>query len=360
MSMINGVNFGGWLVLEKWICDDVFIGTPAQDEGELRDYLSQDELAKRLKQHRDTFIVEQDVEKIADWGFNLIRLPIPYTLFGDANNSGCVKYVDQLFTWAARYGLKILLDLHTVPGGQNGLDNSGVSGLCTWHMDPKKVNWTIDLLENIAIRYGSNDNLYGIELLNEPTSKERFASLKQRIDAKYRSQVQQSDYIPTSFLIDFYTRCYERLNPYLSDNQKIVIHDGFRLSEWNSYLPKEKYPKLVIDTHMYLNFIWAELPENTSRYYIDFLFSKFWTDLKEASIYHPVLVGEWTSAHHQGDRDQMSDTMYKHYMTAITNLQKMAYETSAGWIYFNYKVKDPSRQNWDLTHVIQEGFFCCD
>ncbi|MFR7592060.1 MAG: glycoside hydrolase family 5 protein [Longibaculum sp.] len=358
METIRGVNLGGWLVLEKWICDDVFTGTIAEDEDELYKCLPINEIEKRLKEHREKFIQEKDIAKIASYGMNLVRLPIPYTVFGNyEKRSGCIEYVDKLFSWALKYHLKVLLDLHTVPGGQNGLDNSGTTGLCTWHKDEEKVNEVIDLIEALALRYASSKALFGIELLNEPISEVRFESLKKRLDKKYKSKLDQSDYIPTSFLVDFYTNCYKRIDTILNKDQMIIIHDGFRLSEWNHYLPKDKFPRLVIDTHMYLNFISRELKENTSRYYVDFIFSTFLKDMREASFYHPILVGEWTLAHHQSDQDKMTQNMYKRYMQGICALQKMAFEISVGWVFFNYKVNDFNRQNWDLNYVIEQGYF---
>lgn len=355
--MIRGVNLGGWLVLEKWICEDVFEGTDAQDESELFACLTFQEYKNRLEKHFNTFIQEQDIKKISDYGLNLVRLPIPFTLFGDKERNSCVEYVDRLFDWALKYNIQVILDLHTVPGGQNGLDNSGFYGLCTWHKERNRVEEVIEILERVASRYCLRPNLYGIELLNEPISKERFESLKKRIDDRYKERIEVSDFIPTLFLKDFYTECYVRLDKILKNNQKIIIHDGFRLNEWHTYFPQEDFPKLVIDTHMYLNFISRELKENTSQYYIDFIFSRFFKELKEASKYHPVIVGEWTLAHHHDDENEMSLDGYKNYMKAICNLQKMVFEISNGWIYFNYKVNDKKRLNWDLSHVIEKGFF---
>lgn len=357
MNKIRGVNLGGWLVLEKWICEDPFVGTQANDEEELFANLTPKEFEKRLKKHRNSFIQEIDIEKIASYGMNLIRLPIPYTVMGANNRSSCIEYVDKLFTWANKYNLKILLDLHTVPGGQNGLDNSVVTGLCTWHKNQDKVIATIDLLELIAKRYANHNSFYGIELLNEPISEERFNSLKKRIAEKYDDRIKSSEYVPTTFLVDFYTKCYNRLDKVLNDNQKIVIHDGFRLSEWSDLLPKEQFPKIIIDTHMYLNFISRELKKNCSQYYIEFIFTHFLKELRCAAKYHPIIVGEWTLAHHQGDKNEMNSDMYRNYMRAICNLQKMAYEISVGWTYFNYRVDDSSRKNWDLNHVIREKYF---
>ena len=51
---------------------------------------------------------------------------------------GCIDYLDQAFIWAGKYDLKILIDLHTVPGSQNGYDNGGITGVCKWCKNPEK------------------------------------------------------------------------------------------------------------------------------------------------------------------------------------------------------------------------------
>lgn len=38
--------------------------------------------------------------------------------------------------WAEECGVQILIDLHTVPGSQNGYDNGGITGVCKWCKDP--------------------------------------------------------------------------------------------------------------------------------------------------------------------------------------------------------------------------------
>lgn len=172
---IKGVNLGGWLVLEKWIAPDVFQGTDANDENDLYEALTKDEITGRLDYHRANFIQEKDFKWIADSGCNLVRLPVPYSIFGDVGDRiGCVEYVDQSFDWADKYGLKIMLDLHTVPGSQNGLDNGGVCGLCTWHLKPEYVHKTLDVLQELAKRYGMNNALFGVEVLNEPIDEKTF------------------------------------------------------------------------------------------------------------------------------------------------------------------------------------------
>jgi glucan 1,3-beta-glucosidase len=65
-----------------------------------------------------------------------------------------------------------LIDLHTVPDGQNGFDNGGICGVCKWHKNPEHVEFALDVLEQLTIRYRDRESLWGIEVLNEPISPE--------------------------------------------------------------------------------------------------------------------------------------------------------------------------------------------
>ena len=141
MEKINGTNLGNWLVLEKWMCDLVFHGTDAEDETWLARLLPPEELAARMKEHRETYVAEEDFRNIASHGLNLVRIPVPYFIFGDRPPfTGCIEYPDRAFHWAEKYGLKVLIDLHTVPGSQNGYDNGGITGVCKWCTDRKEVD----------------------------------------------------------------------------------------------------------------------------------------------------------------------------------------------------------------------------
>ena len=121
---IVGVNLGNWLVLEKWMQPFLFEENCAEDEVWLNRKVPAKKLRPLMKKHRDTYIEEADFAKIAAHGINAVRLPVPYFVFGDRKPySGCIEYVDQAMDYAEKYGLKVLIDLHTVPGGQNSYDN---------------------------------------------------------------------------------------------------------------------------------------------------------------------------------------------------------------------------------------------
>ena len=90
-------------------------------------------------------------------------------IFGDREPFiGCIEDLDKAFNWAEKYGLKILIDLHTAPEGQNGSDNGGICGVCKWAQNPEEVEFVHTVLERLAQRYGHREGLWGIELINEP------------------------------------------------------------------------------------------------------------------------------------------------------------------------------------------------
>ena len=81
LAPIRGVNLGNWLVLEKWMEPALFEGYRAEDEDTLATVAPKDQLAQRIRHHRDTYITERDFREIAACGMNLVRLPVPYTVF---------------------------------------------------------------------------------------------------------------------------------------------------------------------------------------------------------------------------------------------------------------------------------------
>lgn len=95
---INGVNLGNWLVLEKWMDPEPFVRTAEDDEiwmhrthGAL---WSERNLAEELRRHRDAYITLEDFRIIADHGLNLVRIPVPYFIFGDwPGHPGCHRVV---------------------------------------------------------------------------------------------------------------------------------------------------------------------------------------------------------------------------------------------------------------------------
>ncbi|VUW80743.1 Uncharacterised protein [Bifidobacterium breve] len=100
-EQINGVNLGNWLVLEKWMKPGIFAASGEADEIWLHRSTESAELEALLTRHRDTYITEADFRNIAAHGCNLVRIPVPYFIFGDVSgHPGCIEYLDRTFDWA--------------------------------------------------------------------------------------------------------------------------------------------------------------------------------------------------------------------------------------------------------------------
>ncbi|KAI9057853.1 glycoside hydrolase family 5 protein [Trametes sanguinea] len=135
---IRGVNLGGWLVTEPFIVPalyEKYVNTsdPAVDEWHLTQKLQADGAISDLEDHYKTFVTEQDFAEIAAAGLNFVRIPIPYWAIEVRENEPFLPktqwtYFLKAVQWARKYGLRINLDLHSLPGSQNGWNHSGRLG----------------------------------------------------------------------------------------------------------------------------------------------------------------------------------------------------------------------------------------
>lgn len=380
MKKIKGVNLGNWLVLEKWMLPELFEETGAEDEVWLNRKMNPAELKEKMKEHRDTFITEQDFAFIKEQGIWLLRIPVPYFIFGDRPPfNGCVEYLDKAFDWAEKYGLQILIDLHTVPGSQNGYDNGGLTGVCKWCKNPEEVEFALTVLERLAKRYGQREGLYGIEALNEPISFLVYATAPSTGKAVDKEEAKGSGYVPLPFLENFYRNAYRRLRKILPENKTIVFHDGFRLRHWGKFFRKEHMKNVVLDTHIYIFAMESFVPIHMPWVYQIYIKSQQRL-IERIQRDVPVVVGEWCicnkyaekavsgkSAEESSDRSAQADAqdeLRKKRYLEIAAMQLQAWESGAGWIYWSYQFK-PNRkepldekwkESWDFSRCVENGW----
>jgi len=164
----RGVNLSGWLALEKWITPSVYKGTRAEDEYTLCQVLGKAKASDRLKRHREAWITADDFPWLAAHGINAVRLPVGY---GVVEENAPFITASEALDWAFRTASAhrgILLDLHGVPGSQNGMDHSGRQGTLGWHTSKENIDHSLRIVNDLAARCKRYDILIGFELLNEP------------------------------------------------------------------------------------------------------------------------------------------------------------------------------------------------
>lgn len=354
---LRGVNFGNWLVLERWMesaaCPGPFAGMVADDECGLRRELPGDELAARLGHHRDTYVTEATFAWLSGIGCDLVRLPVPYHVFGDDSHESCVACVDHALDWAASHGMRVLVDLHTVPGGQNGFDNGGVCGLCTWHLSPDHIARTLSVLERLALRYASHPALFGIEAMNEPASPRVFADSMRRYGAGHPTRVERSRPIPHLVLAQFYQLVYERLRPILGRDVALVFHDQFQLGAWDRFLPAGRHPNVWIDTHQYVATLARATRISSLRGHLA-IARVVGMRIARAQRHHPVLVGEWSLSHHiKGLSALPADERAAAYR-AYASAQLAAFDRGMGGCFWS--LRNATHDDWSLEACVRAGW----
>lgn len=384
---VKGVNLGNWLVLEKWMSPALFDGTTAEDEYYLPRQLSREAYEARIKVHRAEYISERDFVTIKAMGLNMVRIPVPYFIFGDREPFiGCVEELDKAFNWAEKYGLQILIDLHTAPDGQNGFDNGGICGVIKWSQEPEEVEFELTVLERLAERYGQRKGLWGIEVLNEPITE---GPVWETMDVQKRYPPVDPEMAKGSkpntweFLRQFYVDAYDRMRKYLPEEKYVVIHDGFNIKKWKDFMREEKYKNVVLDTHLYLMTAEAMGCEQTVEGYIAYIRNIFAKEVEEMQQYFPVICGEWCLFNSlacgwdtrggqtvlnglKGEAEEaLTPERKKEIYNALAEAQLEAWDKGSGFFYWSYKlltdtVNTPGWigwDSWDLGRCVDFGWF---
>lgn len=383
---IKGVNLGNWLVLEKWMSPALFEGTVAEDEFYLPRQLSKEVYEARIKIHRSEYITERDFVRIKAMGMDAVRIPVPYFVFGDREPFlGCTEELDKAFNWAERYGLQILIDLHTAPMGQNGFDNGGICGVCKWQHYPEEVEFVLSVLERLAQRYGTRKGLWGIEVLNEPITERawKLMNVPERYPAVDKEMAKGSGPISMEFLRAFYCKAYERIRNYLPLEKYVVIHDGFELTAWKDFMQEERYKNVVLDTHQYLMMAESDGCEQNLQAYLEYIKEHYEKQMEEMQNYFPVICGEWCLFNSlacgcdtrggqsvlngvEGNSEEaLTDKEKKEIYRAVGKAQLEAWEKGSGYFYWSYKLLTDTVNetgwvgwdSWDFGRCADFGWF---
>lgn len=371
---VKGVNLGNWLVLEKWMSPGLFAGTTAEDEYYLPTQLPPEVYEARIKTHRSEYITERDFATIKNIGLNAVRIPVPYFIFGDRPPFiGCIEELDRAFAWAEKYGMKILIDLHTAPMSQNGFDNGGLSGVCRWAQLPEEVEFELNVLEKLAERYGKREGLLGITPINEPCTERTWEVLgvQRRYPPVDLELAEGSAPITMDFLKEFYKNAYERIRKYLDEDKYVVFHDGFELKAWKEFFAEQDFRNIVLDTHMYLMVAELDGCEQTVEGYRKYIEEHFAKDIAEVQEYVDVICGEWclfnsyavgtdtkggqtvlNGMDFSENKETMDAETKKQIYLQIAEAQLDAWKRGSGYFYWSYKllldtVNEPNWIGWD-------------
>lgn len=170
--VLKGAALGGMLNMENFI--NGYAGHEFEHRNALTQVLGQEKADfyfERLIYH---FFTEADAQLFSSLGFNCVRNPFNYKYFLDDQNPDIIKpsgfeKLDRVVEICGRYNIYVVLDLHSVPGGQNqdGHSDSGLTRALFWEFRDFQDR-AIQLWEPLALHYVGNSVIAGYKPLNEP------------------------------------------------------------------------------------------------------------------------------------------------------------------------------------------------
>ena len=179
--ILRGINLGGWMLQEPYMFE--FTGA-ADSQHEFKEklvnFIGQENTDNFYNSWLENFITEADIDSLASYGYNSVRLPMHYNLFTlpiqQEPNIGENTWietgftlVDNLLEWCEENNMYLILDLHAAPGGQgfgSDINDYDPDLPSLWESEENK-NKTIALWGQIADRYKDEPWIGGYDLLNE-------------------------------------------------------------------------------------------------------------------------------------------------------------------------------------------------
>ena len=128
--ILRGMGLGGWMLMEGYMMQSSDVAdTQHEFRNRLVDLMGEEKTDQFFDAWLANHATRADVDSLAKWGFNSIRLPMHYNLFTlpieDEPVSGQNTWldkgfvmVDSLLQWCESNNMYLILDLHAAPGGQ--------------------------------------------------------------------------------------------------------------------------------------------------------------------------------------------------------------------------------------------------
>ena len=180
--LLRGMGLGGWMLQEGYMLRVEKIG---QQQHVIRKNIADLIGTQKTEVFYDTWLANHtrkiDIDSMASWGFNSIRLAMHYNLYTlpvekepiAGQNTWIEKgfaMTDSLLTWCKANKMYLILDLHGAPGGQGGdlnIADRDPSLPSLWQSEANKQKM-IALWRKVVERYVNEPWIAAYDIINEP------------------------------------------------------------------------------------------------------------------------------------------------------------------------------------------------
>ena len=180
--VLRGLGLGGWMIQEGYmIKTGAYAGPQYVIKQKITDLIGVENTKKFYETYKANGITKRDIDSLAAWGFNSIRLPMHYDLYTLPIEKEAVsgqktrldegfKMTDDLLKWCAENKIYLILDLHATPGGQGkdaAISDYDSTKPSLWESTANQDKM-VALWEKLASRYKDNPWIGGYDIINEP------------------------------------------------------------------------------------------------------------------------------------------------------------------------------------------------
>lgn len=173
--LIKGIGLGGWLLMEGYMLHTSgFANAQWEIKKTIEDLIGTENAQQFYDAYHTNYVSREDINKMAQWGFNSIRLPFHYNILTPPELPGVYleegfAILDSVLSWCEDNHLYLILDLHAAPGGQSNEPISDYNSQypSLWESEANKDR-TVEIWRKIAERYANEEWIGGYDLINEP------------------------------------------------------------------------------------------------------------------------------------------------------------------------------------------------
>ncbi|MWC28622.1 cellulase family glycosylhydrolase [Paenibacillus sp. MMS18-CY102] len=237
--LLRGVGLGSWLLPEGYMWRFPEAGDrPRRIEKMVHDLIGEGKAKQFWDTYYDVYIAEADIRRIAEEGFNSIRVPINARSLlqdeiGPAFDERHLALIDRVIDWCRTYRLYVVLDLHGAPGGQTGANiDDSLRDQPELFTDEANKRLTVEMWRMLAERYKDEWIVAGYDLLNEPLP-EYFAMYNDQIMPLY---------------LDIIRAIRE-----VDDKHMIILEGAHWATDWSIFDKKPDEGNLMLQFHKYWN-----------------------------------------------------------------------------------------------------------
>lgn len=179
--ILRGMGLGGWMLQEGYMFRLSNLGQQYRIREKITEVVGEKKAAQFYEQWLANHTTKKDIDSMAAWGFNSVRLPMHYDLYTLPIDKEPVKgqdtwlekgfaMTDSLLSWCRANKLYLILDLHAAPGGQGHdlpISDRDPAKPSLWESEENRQK-TIALWKKLAQRYANEPWIGGYDIINEP------------------------------------------------------------------------------------------------------------------------------------------------------------------------------------------------